>query len=353
MEKHILSLIKENNRVIIPNFGAFIVAKENGFTILFNNFLSFNDGLLIDYVASTESISTEQASDRVDAYVDTVKNKLDTTGEYIINGLGTFTKDATGILRFTQADDVNDENNIKDESELLDLDAGDNDGGIVEDTPDDINQVPEITAVNEEPLVEVEEDNMVEPAISEKDEPKVVSESKPTATNVTNKYIEEDRKRRNKSILILVITLTLIPIIVVILYFTVFNKEKEPTKKAVSTKSVEKPIVKDTLKLDEQLKGNVVAGPEVNKDDQPEVIKTVEIEKPHHLIVGSFKNVDNAERFIKSLNEKGYNECYMLDHNGMKLVSIQAFDKVFKAQEKQEEILNSNRIESWILTKRN
>ena len=82
MEKFILELIKENNRVIIPNFGAFIISKENGLSILFNNFLSFNDGLLVNYIAEKKGIDTIVATDQVFEYVDKLKKQLDETGEY-------------------------------------------------------------------------------------------------------------------------------------------------------------------------------------------------------------------------------------------------------------------------------
>ncbi len=130
MENYILSLIKENNRVIIPNFGAFIVAKENGFSVLFNNFLSFNDGLLVDHIVKVEDISKEEAEEKINAYVEKVKGALDENGQYTIAGLGTFTKDATGILRFEQDKELSSETEPKptavppivESDELLDID---------------------------------------------------------------------------------------------------------------------------------------------------------------------------------------------------------------------------------------
>ena len=352
MEKHILSLIKENNRVIIPNFGAFIVAKENGFTILFNNFLSFNDGLLIDHVTSAENITTEQATEKVDKYVEDVKAKLDSVGEYQIKGLGTFTKDSTGILRFTQADEVNNEEDLKEENELLDLDGTVNEEEKVDDKLEEPVETPEETKVNEEPLVEVEEEKVEEKIETKQEEPTSAEESKTTVTNITNQYIQEDKKRRNRSILIFLIVFVLLPLIGVIIYFSFFSKDKKPVKKEVTQPVVEKPKTEDSIHLDEKLQGDVVASPEV-KEDKTAEIKPVEITKPHHIIVGSFKNAEYAQSYIKSLEAKGFDKCTTLDHNGMTLVSIESFDRVYKAQKKQEEILESNRIESWILTKRN
>ncbi|MBS2099530.1 SPOR domain-containing protein [Carboxylicivirga linearis] len=353
MEKHILSLIQENNRVIIPNFGAFIVAKENGFTILFNNFLSFNDGLLIDHVSSADNLTNEQATEKVDKYVEDVKAKLDSVGEYQIKGLGTFTKDSTGILRFTQADEINNEEDLKEESELLDLDGAVNEEEKVEDKPEEPVKTPEETKVNEEPLVEVEEEKIEEKIETKIEEPAPTEESKTTVTNITNQYIQEDKKRKNRAILIFLIVFVLLPLIGVIIYFSFFSKDAKPVKKEVAQPVIEKPKTEDSIHLDEKLQGDVVASPEVKEEDKTAEVKQVDIKKPHHIIVGSFKNAEYAQSYIKSLEAKGFDKCTTLDHNGMTLVSIESFDRVYKAQKKQEEILESNRIESWILTKRN
>ncbi len=338
MEKHILTLIKENNRVIIPNFGAFIVAKENGFTILFNNFLSFNDGLLIDYVASTERISKDEAIKKVEKYVENVKSELDSKGQFIIKGLGTFTKDATGILRFAQADEINDYE--EPENDLLDLD-----NSVKEEEKDETISQPEIkitneSKVNEELLVEVEE---------EKEEPLT---EKTALSDITNKYIVEDQKKRNRSIFIFLIVFVLIPILGVIVYFSFFSNGKQVKKEEKTKPVIEEKKAEDTLKLDIQPQGEVVASPEVKKEEKPVVIKPVEINKPHHIIAGSFKNMVNAERYMNSLRAKGFDDCAVIEHNSMTLVSIGSYRKVNEAQKRQEEILDKYRIESWILTKR-
>ena len=140
MEQYLLELIKNNNRVIVPNFGAFIVSRDAGTTVLFNNFLSFNDGLLINHVSSQEGIDTTQATQKVSEFVEKIKQELEENGEYAIEKLGRFTKDQNGILRFTQDPQVselipdkpadkeaNSEKELsgKEDSTLLDLDSED------------------------------------------------------------------------------------------------------------------------------------------------------------------------------------------------------------------------------------
>lgn len=360
MEKHILSLIKENNRVIIPNFGAFIVAKEKGFTILFNNFLSFNDGLLIDYVVSSEQLSKEEATQKVETYVERVKEELDTQGRYQIEGLGTFTKDNTGILRFIQSEDINDlEDSTDSEPELLDIDSSTKDSEEPKAEEKPVEETPVSASIKETPLVEVEEEAPKKEVISTPaPSPGTDLKDGLNDTKKTPSANEGDNKR-NRSIFLFLIIFVLIPLIGAVIYFSFFNT-KEPAKKVEEVKTVvtKTPEANETLKALPKKEGEIVAGPQSKKEDikteekPAEVKSAVDRTKPHHIIVGSFKNMDNAERYLKSLKDKGYDQCTALQSNSMTLISIQSFDKLYKAHAMQEEILEKHRLESWILTKK-
>ncbi len=356
MEKHILSLIKENNRVIIPNFGAFIVAKEKGFTILFNNFLSFNDGLLIDHVVSSEQLTKEAATQKVETYVERVKEELDTHGRYQIEGLGTFTKDSTGILRFSQSEDINDsELTETKEPELLDIDSSAKEDEQPKEEEKPVEVSPTSTFIKETPLAEVEEEKKEEKVIVP---PKVEPEKKKLSKEaIANKYIEEDKKKRNRAIFVFI--LIFVPLLGAAIYFSLFHNKK-PVKKAEKVQTVVKktPNENETVKVLPKPEGDIVAGPETKKneakiEEKPAIVKSaVDRTKPHHIIVGSFKNMENAERYLKSLKDKGYEHCSAIQNNSMTLVSIQSFDKLYKAQSMQEQILDNHKMESWILTKR-
>ncbi|MCU4174085.1 HU family DNA-binding protein [Carboxylicivirga sp. N1Y90] len=353
MEKHILSLIKENNRVIIPNFGAFIIAKENGFTILFNNFLSFNDGLLIDHVVEHDKVSKEEANKLVDNYVDTLKEKLDSEGRYEIQGLGLFTKDASGILRFSQADDINGvEESEKTENTLLDIDA---------DSTEDVKEVEEgiseeteeIDILKETPLVEVENETT---KVEDKPKEPIIKKVESTSTSSSShSYIEEDNSKRNRSIFIFAIII--IALAVMAVYFVFFHKKKEEVKKPAKTEKVIPKVKEKKVVTKPKQEDGIVAGPETKKVEKAKT-KTVVPKavvnnaKPHHLIVGSFKDTNNADKYLAKLRGMGYANCMAIQSNTMTLISIESFAKVYEAQTKQEELLEKHKMESWILTKR-
>ncbi len=103
VEEAILELLKVHNRVILPGFGAFLVAKDDAAEkpyVLFNGFLSFNDGLLIDYLAEKNGVDNVVAADYGAEYVFNLKAHLQEEKIYKFNFLGTFDFDESGGMRF-------------------------------------------------------------------------------------------------------------------------------------------------------------------------------------------------------------------------------------------------------------
>lgn len=332
MENYILSLIKENSRVIVPNFGAFIVAKENGFSVLFNNFLSFNDGLLIDAIVDKEGISKEEAGKKIEEYVEKLKETLDTEGSYTINDLGEFKKDASGVVRFEQKEETSNQ-----PDELLDIDNNDNKNQVEEDDKVSPDQLAATSVNKTTPIAEVDEEpgKKAEPKKSEK---KVKEE---TEKKVKYHHKDEDSKR-NRSILLFLIIFVLIPLLGFAIYFWFFRDSSTVKKTKIEIIEDKKdPVVKSETK--ESI-------PVV--ETEPVIEKEPEVLKPHHIIVGSFRSEDLANKLIEDLNNKGYDQCSIITHNNRYLVSIESFDRVYKAHARQEDILGKDRVESWILTKR-
>ncbi|MBS2213906.1 HU family DNA-binding protein [Carboxylicivirga mesophila] len=369
MENYILSLIKENNRVIIPNFGAFIVAKENGFSVLFNNFLSFNDGLLVDHLVEMENITKEEAEEKIDAYVEKVKSSLDENGKYEIAGLGTFTKDATGILRFEQVETLTSEEDVKTEplspvaesDELLDIDNA-TEAEKEEEITEASTELPDTSLNDTTPIAEVEEEqpssygSKIEPETGfDKD---TAEEEKKDPVVVANKYIEEDNSKRNRSIAIFLAAFILLPLIGFSIYFF-FLKDNSPAKTQKKIKTEIAKVEPKPIPASDAA-GTIDAGPvdtaaNETKAEPVEEVQPVakpEVSKPHQLIVGSFSTEANANKMIEKLKSKGHDQCFWFMHNNRYLVSLESFAKVYEAQARQEEILQSDRMESWIITKR-
>ncbi|WP_066629875.1 SPOR domain-containing protein [Labilibacter marinus] len=371
MEKYILDLISENNRVIIPNFGAFIVSKEHGPSILFNNFLSFNDGLLVNYVAEQKGIETVAATDEVFNFVDGLKKELDESGEYVIKKLGTFKKDENGILRFNQSDDFaaqfteglvksdeaseeklegaeTSEETSETKDGVLILDEEKSEDTSIKDEVEEKAVDVEKTKVDDEPAKPIvkefpKKDNkvIVTPPVSTK---AVEEKKKPEPIKKTTYKKTVVKQKEDKRGLIAFIAIAVIVVLCVVGYFVFFNKpEKEPIKIAqkeiVKPKPKKTPVKKDTTLAE---KKKVVKPKEEAKLVVPALAKG-----QFHIIVGGFKNVENANKMVDKLKSEGYTNAQMIVKDKMHLVSIDNNVSYSKMEAKQQEIL-SKQMGSWL-----
>ena len=116
ISKHISSLLKFNECVIIPDFGSFISnyvpsqfdpasnaylppAKE----IVFNSKIVKNDGVLINHVAEAESISYTQAFQAVAKWVSNAFDTLNDGEKIELSEIGTLQFDANGSFIFSSS----------------------------------------------------------------------------------------------------------------------------------------------------------------------------------------------------------------------------------------------------------
>ncbi|NPA37367.1 MAG: SPOR domain-containing protein [Chlorobi bacterium] len=351
MEQYILDLIRENSRVIIPNFGAFIVAHENGVTILFNNFLTFNDGLLIDYVKEKENVDTLEATDRISQFVARINDTLETTGSYELKGLGKFTKDSNGILRFQQDENLN---------TTLGTDN-------TQETPPDNDELLDIEPHEEETTTIEEEEKssdtpLIVPPVTEQQEEPPVSEmpetEKPKTTPSTRELYKEEKKK--ETVALFVILFVLIPVVGFALYYFIFSGSEEQQKVVIKQEvHTTKPVPKPVAQAEKPVSTNsgIVAGPESTvtektqkKESSGVATAPVVKQRRHFIIVGSFKDKKNAERYTETMKKKGFTDPVTIPRNDMYLVGVESFTSLTKALSRQEELLNQYKIESWILT---
>jgi nucleoid DNA-binding protein len=103
MEDTIIALLNNNLRVIIPDFGAFIIRQKQPRIIVFNEFLRYNDGILIDFIVKTEGIDYDVAEQRVMDFAEDGSKLLASGRELIIKGLGSLRKDSSGKINFIEA----------------------------------------------------------------------------------------------------------------------------------------------------------------------------------------------------------------------------------------------------------
>jgi cell division septation protein DedD/nucleoid DNA-binding protein len=111
LDDYIKELIATNNRVIIPNFGAFLLratsknknkkALEDKIEdIYFSPFLKFNDELLVNHIIQKEGGDQTGAMEKVKEYIKTIEGQVKDQGSYTIEDLGNFYMDDQGKIQF-------------------------------------------------------------------------------------------------------------------------------------------------------------------------------------------------------------------------------------------------------------
>jgi nucleoid DNA-binding protein len=151
MEDTIIALLNNNLRVIIPDFGAFIIRQKQPRVIVFNEFLRYNDGILIDFIVKTEGIDREIAEQRVADFAEDGTKLLASGRELVIEGLGSLKKDSSGKISFIEAPEIIEiENN--DEVEAVKIPLTAEKPGIPEIIEQEIPGKQEIRQIAEEKI---------------------------------------------------------------------------------------------------------------------------------------------------------------------------------------------------------
>ena len=342
MDQYIQALINSEPRVNIPGFGAFLVAKDKGGKILFNQYLNFDDGILSKYIVENKGITKEQADREIAEYVSNLKTRLDAGEEVSIGGIGKFIKESSGLIQFT-----------------VDADAPSQPSGIVldfEPTQQSNNeQNNEQTVIRRSPVT----DNAEEPKAEEPkektetakepekqsytkseektEEPKTAAGG--TTININNEqnYTGDDGNRK-RTILIIVLIVLLFLIGAFICLF-IINKDNGVYRFFCGEEEVviPAPIVEpvDTTTVVEP--DTIIAEPE-----------PVEVERRYDIIVGTYKTESAAEARCEKLRAKGFNDAFVSTFRGNYVAVIESHTSLVEAESRQEYIVDNYRIESYI-----
>ena len=100
MNKYLIDILKIQNSVILPGFGALMIANAKTGKIVFNPLLKFNDGTLAKYIAEKEGIDQQDALNTIAKFVREIETELSKDGTYAMFGFGKFYKDKDGKIDF-------------------------------------------------------------------------------------------------------------------------------------------------------------------------------------------------------------------------------------------------------------
>lgn len=349
--KYIQLLLPENETVIIPGFGAFIstykpaeIDKESGEikppskAVNFNRQIRNNDGLLVATIAEKEGISHFEALQKIEMERENMLYQLDKGEKVILEKIGELQHDEQQNIRFNPY-----------EGENLLLDAF----GLENASP-----LKEIT--EEESELDDEDKKLKEfvAAINEQPSEKEAVEKEPPSERVKEpEPVLEEKQEGKKNRSWLWFLLILLPLIGVGIFMIRKDNEKIPPSAARNDRPVITDIApdetelvapdtipEDTLKVAAQQEAEAVnLRDSVNQKDQENSGPYLEPDSlKYYLVAGSFKEKENADKFLNQLENEGLNPFHLGKQGNFYIIGLGEYNSEQEAFDAQDEFLAKN-----------
>jgi hypothetical protein len=366
----IYNLLSKNSRVIVPELGAFMIKPANN-SIIFNEFLKFNDGLLIDYLSKKGNSDKSEVIKEINEFTRNIYTTLDKENICDLGLIGNLTIDMNGKIQLVKSGNIDNKH-----TQLEDL--LNNDVKIETQSQDIPYTIPELSLSTKEA-----ESHMYNlEARSDLEYPEMMS----SAEYILNKEI-----RRKKVFVFFTVTILTVIIVLYLAFFrnaSFVEQIQQPktvkhlqNKESVVKKSLPAPVVtentthiqppvtsvnqdssekpKEIQKIEKtethSLKNEIVKqSPPIKTEPKssikPVTIATEEInmEKKFHIIAGVFSVEKNAEKQVQHLKQQGYDARIVRKIGNNCYVSYSSFSTKEEAQAKLKSIQSTGST-GWIV----
>jgi nucleoid DNA-binding protein len=359
IEKYIAELLETNNRVIVPDFGAFMVKIDAGDkTVTFNDFLKYNDGLLVNHIASKEKISKDDAFKKIREFVKELLNTLKTSQKFTLGTMGSLVKDERGGIRFVaekSTNTVSPEDAVESEKveATTDETAPKATGKTVVDVKKDekapikpgapLGQKP--AATPPPPIPGQRPEQLGKPTVKPGTPPP------PQGRNPNIAPKKAPKKNNTTTILIIVGIVVVLGVIGGLISLNydewVGKAERERLAEEAHQTELVMKAQQDSIREVERVQDSI----RIATAEAEELARQKEIEKnqkKYYLVAGSFKVQKNAQRFSEQLNSQGYKSEVFMESRGFWRVSYNSFiDRREAFNEYQK--LKQNEIQVWVI----
>lgn len=304
--------------MVVPNFGAFLTQKAsarinevtNTFyaptkSISFNEQLISNDGLLVSYIAEAEKTSFEDILTRIDEVTKKWKNQLKTGEKLSLKNIGLLWLNGEGRIQFQPYYEVN----------YLTSSFG----------LSSFKPIPVTREVLKEEVETIEEKIpfIISPEQREK--------------GSFRPYL------KYAAILLLALSAGLTGYRVINDEFQSQQVVREDAKTAVD-RQIQEATFFDTSPIEL---------PAVNVNALSSVESTINPDAKHHIVAGAFRVKANAERKIKSLQNKGYKAAYHgTNAYGLHMVTYDRFEDSKEALKALRKIKRTESRDAWLLSEK-
>ncbi|MFX0555984.1 SPOR domain-containing protein [Maribacter sp. CXY002] len=318
VEQYISDLLYRYNCVVVPSFGAFLTQKSsarlntvtNTFfapakSISFNEQLTSNDGLLVTYIAEMEKKTFEAALTAVEEVTKNWKSTLAIGDKLSLPNIGLLWINTEGKIQFQPYQEVN----------YLTSSFG--------LTP--CKSIPITREILKEEVVAIEEQIpfIISPEQREK--------------NTFRPYL------KYAAIILLALSTGLTGFRFVQDRIQNEQVARQEAQKQI-TRQIQEATFFDTTPLEL---------PTVNVDALSSAVLNPITTGKHHIVAGAFRIRANADKKIKSLQDKGYNAAYYgTNAYGLHMVTYDRYNDAQKALQALKEIKRSQSRDAWMLSEK-
>lgn len=347
IENYIAQLLYRYQCVTVPGFGAFITeiqsAQVNEYTqsfyppkkkIAFNLFLKNNDGLLANHVSVSEKINYDDALHLIENQVAAWKENLHKLGSVTLKNIGEITLNENGTYVFSPSNTVN----------YLTTSFG-------------------LSTYIAPKIKRETQTQSIEPTFVSKTEEKVVVFT-PSATEVVNNTAEEpaskiiavpETKTKNW-VKYAAIALIGTGILGSGIYFgnQYYSQKIAEETLAVQSKvqqQVNQKLQEATFTIENPLPAvSLVVDAKTTETNNKPPLETKAHKLPYHVIAGSFRQPENAEKIYKELLQRGYDAVKLpKNKNGMYPVAYGSFSSYQAANDLTQKVRKTHNTEAWLL----
>ena len=344
MDKFLIELLQLSNSVILPDFGAIVIANENTGDVMFDENLKFNDGKLIALIVANSTMDEQDATNMVAKYVRDIQIQLDKGDSYDIFGLGSFTKDQDGTIVFNGSIKTAEKSAPKEFMGPSPTPVAPSEEKKETAPLSKLEEPKEETPDNERPELDL---SSVTASTQES-----LAPAKKTSAPSVKPPIQKEIKKRGVLFWVLIFLLLVLSgggIFVGIKYEEVknylgwndfeVNKDTETSRKlensSVDFEKIQTEDLIETEVFTEDTISTELEDEEVFEEEEETIIEEEPIEETiaeqptngnsYHLIGGSFSSAENAEKFAKELQSNGFPARVLGQFNGLYMVSVKSF----------------------------
>jgi nucleoid DNA-binding protein len=349
---YLIELLKDNECVIVPEFGAFISQRRSATIdyanhrfmppykeLVFNNKLTNDDDLLLNYIMQKENISKDEALEKIQKFVNQSAAILDVNFELELEGLGKL-RNFSGDYVFETKKDIN----------IL----GDAFG---------------LTSFNYQPIFRTETYQVIKEKIVVEQKQKNTEYS--IAIDSVEEVASETPSRRKPSLFRTFAYTTLAFLLIFAINWTTDKSDSQlaswnpflyssPNEFLIKVLEVGEEVeVSEALEEIEEVEATeeieVVEATEeikvVEATEEIEVTEVPEILNSYYIIGGSFQTEESAEKCVNILKKQGFENASSLEKNnkGNIRVYYESFAEKADALIRLDEIKRDYNESAWLL----